>query len=89
MPVHKRLIENGATSQLIGLYQVRSIDYPPLGRRGFRGSITYTNTTDFGEPADASWRCGDFTRHDITLNPVSKVVGCPGAKNCSIDIGVD
>ncbi|MEP6533360.1 hypothetical protein NDI40_26170, partial [Microcoleus vaginatus ZQ-A3] len=27
--------------------------------------------TDFGEPADASWRCGDFTRHDITLNPVS------------------
>ncbi|MEG5018721.1 MULTISPECIES: hypothetical protein [unclassified Microcoleus] len=60
-PVHKRLIENGATSELIGLYQVRSIDYPPLGRRGFTGSITYTTTTDFGEPADASWRCGDFT----------------------------
>ncbi|UNU26391.1 hypothetical protein D0A37_23605 [Microcoleus vaginatus HSN003] len=53
------------------LYQVRSIDYPPLGRRGLRGSITYTTTTDFGEPADASWRCGDFTRHDITLNPLS------------------
>ncbi|MEG5163831.1 hypothetical protein QUB37_25965 [Microcoleus sp. AT3-A2] len=53
------------------------------------GSITYTTTTDFGEPPNASSRCGDFTRHDITLNPVSYLLGCPGAKNCSIDIGFD
>ncbi|MEG4624891.1 hypothetical protein Q5691_11470 [Microcoleus sp. w1-18aA5] len=36
------------------------------------GSITYTTTTtytttDFGKPADAIWRGGDFTRYDITL----------------------
>lgn len=44
---------------------------PPLGGRGFTGSITHTTTTDFGKPADAISRGGDFTRHDITLNPVS------------------
>jgi hypothetical protein len=74
----------------LSLTQIQSIDHPTLGQRGFTGSITYSTTRDFGEPADASWRCGDFTRHDITLiNLVDELVGCPGGKNCSIDRGVD
>jgi len=74
----------------LSLTQIWSIDHPTLGERGFTGSITYSTTRDFCEPADASWRCGDFTRHDITLiNRVDELVGCPGGKNCSLDRGVD
>ena len=66
------------------------IDHPTLGQRGFTGSLTYSTTRNFGEPADARWRCGDFTLYEITLiNPVDELVWCPGAKNCSIDRGVD
>ena len=74
----------------LSLTQIRSIDHPTLGQRGFTGSITYSTARDFGEPADASWRCGDFTVYDITLiNRVDELVGCPGGKNCSLDRGVD
>ena len=74
----------------LSLTQIQSIDHPTLGQRGFTGSITYSTTRYFCEPADASWRCGDFTLYDITLiNRVDELVGCPGGKNCSIDRGVD
>jgi len=74
----------------LSLTQIWLIDHPTLGQRGFTGSITYSTTRDFGEPADASWRCGDFTRPDITLiNRVDELVGYPGAQNCSLDRGVD
>jgi len=74
----------------LSLTQIWSIDDPTLGQRDFTGSLTYSTTRDFGELADASWGCGDFTRHDITLiNRVDELVGCPGGKNCSIDRGVD
>jgi hypothetical protein len=69
---------------------MQSIDHPTLGQRAFTGAVTYSTTRDFGEPADASWRCGHFTLYDITLiNPVDELVGCPGSKNCSLDRGVD
>jgi len=74
----------------LSLTQIWSIYHPTIGQRGFTGSITYSTTRDFGEPADASWRCGDFTLYDLTLiNPVDELVGCPGAKNCSLGRGVD
>ena len=74
----------------LSLTQIRSSDHPTLGQRGFTGSRSYSTTRDYCLPADASWRCGDFTRHDITLiNRVDELVGCPGAKNCSLDRGVD
>ena len=74
----------------LSLTQIWSIDHPTLGQRGFTGSITYSTTRDFDEPADASWRCADFTLYDITLiNPVDELVGCPGGKNCSLDRGGD
>ena len=74
----------------LSLTQIQSIDHPTLGQGGFTGSITYSTTINFCESADASWRCGDFTRHDITLiNQVDELVGFPGGKNCSIDRGLD
>ena len=74
----------------LSLSQIQLIDHPTLGQRGFTGSITYSTTRDFCEPADARWRCDDFTRHDITLiNQVDELVGCSGGKNCSLDRGVD
>jgi len=74
----------------LSLTQIWSLDPPTLGQRGFTGSITYSTTRDFGEPADASWRCGDFTLYEITLiNRVDELVGYPGGKNRSLDRGVD
>jgi hypothetical protein len=74
----------------LSLTQIWSIDHPTLGQGGFTGSLTYSTTKDFGEPADASWRCGDFTLYDLTLiNRVDELVGCPRGKNCLIDRGVD
>ena len=74
----------------LSLTHIWSIDHPALIQRGFTGSITYSTTRAFGEPADASRRCGDFTLYDITLiNRVDELVGCAGAKNCSLDRGLD